>query len=194
MKRLLTLFALGLILSTTAYADIARPKPEPTKPVEPKEVVHTSIEIVPDASTWKGVRLQLSESAVKELRDALSTGATSQTFMQRMTQSPRNTVMAGVLLFLSVSFAGFWLVRSPRSGNSRGNKLAVGALIGVATLGAAAIITEANAGPPPSHAWRNLTKNLNAGRPTSGGLVIEIVPGSVGAKLIIPVKAAVTGD
>ena len=189
MKRILTLLALGMILTTaaTAFGDIARPKPEPTKPVEPKEVVHTSIQIVPDAKTYGGARLQLSDSTVKELHDALNAGTTAQSFTQRVAHSPTNTIIAGVLLFMSVSFAGIWLVRSSSSANSRGQKLVASALVGIATLGAAAIITQANAGPPPSHFWRNLTKNLNAGKSTNGSVVIEIVPGSVGAKLIVPV-------
>jgi len=197
MKRMLTLFALGMIVtvSLTAYADIARPKPEPSKPVGPKEVVHTNIEIVPDSKTYGGARLQLSDSTVKELRDALNAGTTARSFTQRVAHSPTNTIVAGVLLFISVSFAGIWLVRSSGPPNSRGQKLVAGALVGIATLGAAAIITQANAGPPPAHFWRNLTKNLNAGKATNGSVVIEIVPDSVGTKLIVPVpKPANTDD
>lgn len=197
MKRMLTLLALVVILTTAsiAYADIARPKPEPSKPAEPRELVHTNIVIVPDSKTYGGARLQLSDSTVKELCDALNAGTTAQSFTQRVTHSPTNTIVAGVLLFMSVSFAGIWLVRSSGSANSRGQKLVAGALVGIATLGAAAIITQANAGPPPAHFWRNLTRNLNAGRPTNGSVVIEIVPDSMGTKLIVPVpKAANTDD
>jgi hypothetical protein len=197
MKRMLILLALGVILTTAtaAFADIARPKPEPSKPVEPKAVVHTNIEIVPDTKTSGGARLQLSDSTVRELRDALNAGTTAQSFAQRVAHSPTNTIVAGVLLFMSVSFAGLWLVRSSNSPNSRGQKLVAVALIGIATFSAAAIITQANAGPPPSHFWRNLTKNLNAGKPTNGSVVIEIVPDSVGTKLIVPVpKPANTDD
>ena len=194
MKQLLTLIAPAMILamSVTAYADIARPKPEPSKPAEPRELVHTNIVIVPDSKTYGGARLQLSDSTVKELRDALNAGTVGQSFTQRLAHSPTNTIVAGVLLFMSVSFAGIWLVRS--SANSRGQKLVASALVGIATLGAAAIITQANAGPPPAHFWRNLTKNLNAGKPTNGSVVIEIVPDSVGTKLIVPVPRAANMD
>jgi hypothetical protein len=186
MQRILLLFAMGMILTTAtaAFADLAPPKPNPSNPVEPKEVVHTNIEIVPDPKTSGGARLQLSESTVKELRDALGAGATAQSLTQRVAQSSTNTIVAGMLLFLSVSSAGIWLVRSS---TARGQKLAAVALIGIATFGAAAIITQANAGPPPAYFWRNLTKNLNAGRPTNGRVVIEIVPDNVGARLIVPV-------
>ncbi len=196
MKQLLRLIAPAMILtiSLTAYADIARPKPEPSKTAEPRELVHTNIQIVPDSKTYGGARLQLSDSTVKELRDALNAGTVGQSFTQRVMHSPTNTIVAGVLLFMSVSFAGIWLVRSSGSANSRGQKLVASALVGIATLGAAALITQANAGPPPAHFWRNLTKNLNAGRPTNGSVVIEIVPDSVGTKLIVPVPKTANLD
>lgn len=192
MKRMLTLYAVGLILtaSVTAYGDIARPKPEPPKPAEPKVVLRTSMEIAPDSKTGGGARLQLSDSTVKELRDALNAGTTAQSFTERVANSSTNTIVAGVLLFMSVSFAGIWLMRSSSSSSSRGQKFAAGVLVGIATLGAAAIITQANAGPPPAYRWRNLTKNLNAGKPTFGDLVIEIVPGAAGAKLIVPTPSS----
>jgi hypothetical protein len=75
-----------------------------------------------------------------------------------------------------------------RSGSSRGQKTAAALLIGGALLGAAAVVTRGNAGPPPSYRWRGLTKNLTEGRPTNAGVVIEIVPDSNGIKLIVPLK------
>lgn len=65
-------------------------------------------------------------------------------------------------------------------------------LMGVAALGAAAIIVKANAGPPGSYYWKKLPQNLSQGKETHGGLDIEIVPdaadGSSGMKLILPIK------
>jgi hypothetical protein len=59
-------------------------------------------------------------------------------------------------------------------------------------LGAAAIITRANAGPPGSFYWRNLPKALADGKPTQGGVDIEIVPddpaGGKPVRLLIPLK------
>ena len=71
-------------------------------------------------------------------------------------------------------------------------KIIVIALIAVATLGAAAIITRGNAGPPPAYRWRNLPTALASGQSTAGGVLLEIVPddpnSSIGMKLIIPLK------
>jgi len=197
MKRLMTLvvFAMVLVVAPSAFGDIARPKPEPSKSSSvPKHVLNTQLEIVPDAKTYSGARLQISESTMKELREALNSGTTSQSFSDRITHSKTNTIVAGMLLFMSISFAGIWLVRSSSSKTSRGQKMAAGVLIGIATLGAAAIITRANAGPPPSYFWRSLQKNLSAGKPTQGSLEIEIVAEDQPIKLIVPVRNSGNGD
>jgi hypothetical protein len=197
MKRLFTLSVLGLVLVTapSAFGDIARPKPEPSKSASvPKHLITTQLEIVPDAKTYNGARLQIPESTMKELREALNSGSISQSFSNRVIQSKTNTIVAGLLLFMSISFGGIWLVRSSGSKASRGQKMAAGVLIGVATLGAAAIITRANAGPPPSYFWRSLQKNLSAGKPTQGSLEIEIVADDQPVKLIVPVRNSGNGD
>jgi hypothetical protein len=195
MKRIVTLsvFCLVLAAGPAAFADIARPKPQPSKEVVPKHLMSTSLEIVPDAKTYSAARLQLTESTLKELREAINQGTTSQSFPDRVIRSRANTIVAGMLLFLSISFGGIWLVRSSGT-TSRGQKMIAGALIGIATLGAATIITQANAGPPPSYFWRSLQKNLSAGKPTSGGLTIELVPEGQGMKLILPVRNGANGD
>ena len=63
------------------------------------------------------------------------------------------------------------------------------AVMFAALLGMATVIVRANAGPPGSYRWRNLTENLNKGQVTTGGLDIEIVPGDDGMKLIMPLKS-----
>jgi hypothetical protein len=102
--------------------------------------------------------------------------------------------MAGMLLFLSLSFAGVWLARSVRAKSSLGRtqKTVVVVLLAVATIGAAVIITCANAGPPGYYNWKKLPQNLDKGQETVGGLDIEILPddpnvGS-GVTLIIPLR------
>jgi hypothetical protein len=188
-SRLLTFCALGLMLATaiTAYADIAKPKPSATPASEPKRVMNTGMEIVPNSNVYQA-HLQISQRVAEELRDALNAGTTSASFSQRIANSPTSTIVAGLLMFMSVSFAGVWFARSAAS-RSRGQKAAAAVLISVAMLGTAAIITRANAGPPPSYLWRNLPKNLSAGQATSGGVILEIVPdGGAAMKLIIPLK------
>jgi hypothetical protein len=193
MKRLLSFFALSLILlaNTNAYGDIARPNPVPAR--EGKVVLYTGLEVVPEVDGNRA-RLQISQQALNDLQQAMSAGTTSQSFTQRIANNPTNTIVAGLFLFMSISFAGVWLVRSSRSPNSRGARIAAAAVVSFAMLGAAVVITRANAGPPPSYLWRNLSKNLNAGRPTSGSVDVEIVSEGSGMKLIVPLKRAGSSD
>ena len=55
-------------------------------------------------------------------------------------------------------------------------------------LGAATIITQANAGPPGYITWAKLPQNLNDGKSTRGEVDIEIVNDVRGIKLIIPMR------
>jgi hypothetical protein len=50
-------------------------------------------------------------------------------------------------LFLSLSIGGIWLMRAAQP---RGQKTVALLLLGIAVGGAGTIITQANAGPPPS--------------------------------------------
>lgn len=180
------LFLTLIVLSgaPAARADIARPNPSPSPKI--KYVMNTGIEIVPDPKAY-GARLEISQRALNELREAMEPKATSQLFGGSMTNGSMRTVIAGVFLFMSLSFAGVWLARS---GGLRktSQKAAAILLMGTAVLGAAAIITQANAGPPPSYLWRNLPKNLNSGKPTHGGVDIEIVQSGSGIRLVVPIK------
>lgn len=188
----LTVFVLLVIGTVTlARADIARPEPKPTQPRPAKHVITTGLDIVPDSKTYNA-RLQISEAALKELREATDSGATTQTFGQRITGSSTNTIIAGLFLFLSVSFGGVWLARS--SGNTRSHKAVAAILVACATVSTAAIIAQGNAGPPPSYLWRNLTKNLNASKTTRGPIDVEIVTEGNGIKLIVPTRDASRTD
>ena len=186
MKQAFGLCVLCLLVATAspAYGDIARPKPSPERP---KIVLHTSLTIVPDTKAWEA-RLQISQSSLQELRAALSNMPANESMAQRVANSSTRTMLAGLFMFLSLSFAGVWLARSVQT---RGQKTIAALLLSTAAIGAAAIIAQANAGPPSSFYWRKLPQNLSKGAPTNGGIDIEIVPdpndGS-GMKLIVPMK------
>ena len=186
------LFLTLLVLSgaTTTRADIARPNPAPSPAV--KYVMYTGIEVVPDPKAYEA-RLEISQTALNGLRDAMEPKVTSQLFGGNITGGSMRTVIAGVFLFMSLSFAGVWLARSGGFKNTR-QKAAAALIMGTAVLGAAAIITQANAGPPPSYLWRNLPKNLNAGKPTNGGVNIEIVQQGSGIRLVVPLKNSGKAD
>ena len=188
MKQFFALCILSLLLATalTAYGDIARPKPSPS-PQQTRFVLHTSLTIVPDTKAYEA-RLQISQSSLQELRAALANIPANESMAQRFAHGSTRTMLAGVFMFLSLSFAGVWLARS---GHTRGNKAVVALLMGTVVIGAAAIIARANAGPPGSYLWKKLPQNFSKGAPTYGGLDIEIVPDAhdgSGMKLIIPTK------
>ncbi len=186
MKKFFSLCILCLLLATgmAANADIARTKPSPEKP---RIVLHTSLTIVPDSKAYEG-RLQISQSSLQELRAALANTPGNESMAQSIAHNSTRTILAGLFMFLSLSFAGVWLARSVQT---RGQKVIAAFLMGAAVVGAAAIIVRANAGPPGSYLWRKLPQNLSKGTPTYGGIDIEIVPDSndgSGIKLIIPTK------
>jgi hypothetical protein len=185
MKRLFTicLFCLLPVMALTAYGDIARPKPSPGPP---KILLHTSLTIVPDSKAYEA-KLQISQSSLQELRAALANAPVNGSMAQSMTSNSTRTMLAGVFMFLSLSFAGVWLARSMQT---RSQKTVAALLFGTAVIGAATMMAQANAGPPSSFYWRKLPQNLSKGAP-NGGIDIEVVPdpgdGS-GMKLIMPTR------
>jgi len=186
MKQFFSLCILCLLLATakSAQADIARPKPSPQ---QTRVVLHTSLRIVPDSKSYEA-RLQISESSLQELRAALTNPPANESMAQRIAQSSTRTMLAGVFMFLSLSFAGVWLARSVQT---RGQRATAVLLMGAAVIGGAVIVARANAGPPGAWLWRKLPQNLGKGTTTYGGIDIEIVPDSSdgsGMKLIIPIR------
>jgi len=189
MKRTLICCSAVFVTFATAafiFADIARPKPSPAKVQEGKIVFHTGLTIAPQGDAAYEARLQISQESLKNLQAALASAqAGSPSTGQRIAQSSTRTIIAGLFLFLSVSFAGVWLARSA---SRRSHKAIAAVLLVVAVVSAAVIITRANAGPPGYVRWAGLPKALSEGRPTSGGLDIEIVPEGSGMTLIIPIR------
>jgi hypothetical protein len=184
MKRILNIGVAGLVLiagAMIAFGDIARPKPSPEAG---KVIFHTGLEIIPDAKVYEA-RLQISQETLQRIREATANTSANQSVSQRIMSSGPRTIMAGLFMFLAVSFAGVWLARS---GQRRSQKIAAGLVLGIAVLGAAAVIVRANAGPPGSFYWKKLPDNLTKGESTRGGLDIEIVPGDGQIKLILPMK------
>ena len=185
MKSLLLLFVL-LTAVSTANADIAKPK-SPEKPA--RHVLHTGLEIVPDSKLYEA-KLQISQSDLNSLRAALDGGAGSGPVVGGIAFSAPRTIVAGLLMFMAVSVAGVLFARSSSFGRTQ--KTIGAALLVAVVLGAAAIITRGNAGPPGSWRWRNLPQALAEGKPTLGGVDVEIVPDDQmngrTMRLIIPLK------
>lgn len=200
MKTLLSFVCLLVLATASTQAANADIRPRTPEKVS-KAVIRRNLEIVPDGRSWMA-RLQLTQSDLKDLRAALDAAegqaANGQAGVAAIiAQSPTRTIVAGMLLFLSVSFAGVWLARSTSAGRAR--KAIVAGILVVAVLGVAAIVTQGNAGPPPGYYnWMKLSQNLSEGRATSGDLQIEIVADepnrTPGVKLLIPYKPKQSGE
>jgi cytochrome bd-type quinol oxidase subunit 1 len=187
MKRIFISCAAGFLLLASvvyAFADLAKPKSSPAAPKEGKVVFHTGLTIVPDTKIYEA-RLQITQEELKSLREALASVPADPSMIQRVTHSSTRTIMAGVFLFLSVSFAGVWLARS---GRRRSQKAIAAVLLCAAVIGAATVIARANAGPPGWYRWAGLPQALKDGKETAGSLDIEIVPEGEGMRLIIPTR------
>jgi len=183
MKKFIPVACGTLLLLTIAVfvlADIPRPRPS-SSPGAGKLALHTELTIVPDAKTFEA-RLQIPQSELKSLREALASVDSNPTTWQRLSQSSTRTIIAGAFMFLSISFAGIWLARSDK----RRSRIAAAVVFGVAVVGAASMIANANAGPPGSYQWRGLPQALTEGKSTNGGLDIEIMPEGHDIKLIVP--------
>lgn len=190
MKRTVVFCAAALLLIGTAvlaFGDIARPKTTPT-PAVGKVVFHTGLQIVPDAKTYEA-RLQISQATLQSIREATANMSANTSMTQRLMQNSTRTVMAGMFMFLAISFAGVWLARSTQR---RSQKAIAAALLVAGFLGAATVMVRANAGPPGYYYWQKLPENLTKGQSTRGGLDIEIVPGDDGIKLIVPMRNSKT--
>jgi hypothetical protein len=189
MKVLLFACCVLLFNAPVTSADLKPPtKPAEQKVSETKYILHTGLEIATDPKAYEA-KLQISQSQLQNFRAALDSGAGSPAVVAGIAVSAPRTIIAGLLMFLAISVAGVLLARSTSFGKTQ---KAIGAIVIVAVvLGAAAIITHGNAGPPGSYRWRNLPQALAKGESTFGGVDIEVVPDdqlSGRMRLIIPLK------
>ena len=185
MKRTLILsIAICALLASAIYAfgDIARPKPTP---VQGKTVLYTGLTVVTDPKAYEA-RLQISQETLKHIQEGAGSNGGTESVTQRVMHSSTKTIMAGLFMFLAVSFAGVWFARSSQR---RNHKAIAAVLLIAAVFGIGTVIVRANAGPPGYIRWQNLPQALKDGKPTSGGVNIEIVPGDESQiKLIIPLR------
>jgi ABC-type glycerol-3-phosphate transport system permease component len=187
MKRTVVLCATVLLLigsAIYAFGDIARPKVTPTAK-EGKTVLYTSMTVKPDSKASEA-RLQISQRTLQSIAREAGNMSSDQSLTQRFVHSSTRTIMAGLFMFLAVSFAGVWLARS----SQRRNHKAIAAVILIAMVfGLATVIVRANAGPPGYLRWQGLPQNLKDGKTTGGGVNIEIVPGDDSTiTLIVPLR------
>ena len=182
----LVLFFILLTTFSTANADVAKPKLPQN---QARQILHTGLEIVPDSKLYEA-KLQISQSDFNNLRAALDGNPGTPAVVGGIAFSAPRTIIAGLLMFMAVSASGVLIARSSSFGRAQKT---VGAVLLVAiVLGAAAIITRGNAGPPGSWRWRNLPQALAEGKPKIGGVDVEIVPDSEmsgrSMRLVLPLK------
>lgn len=183
MKTTLVFCAALVILlatATLAFGDLALPKESPAP--APSKTIKTNLVITPDGNAWNA-RLQIPRSSLRQLRAALDNVPGDDAVGQSVARGSTATIMAGLCMFLAVSFGGVWLVRS---GHSRNQKAVAVIAMAVALVGATAMITRGNAAPPPGWKWQRLPQNLNGGVATTGTVEVEIVPDGNSIKLIVP--------
>src|SRR5947207_9017168 len=146
MKRTFLFLAVAFVLAASAvysFGNIARPRNTPA-PAPGKVVLHTGLTIAPDADTREST-LQISEGTLRLIREQTANTSANASLTGRIAQSSTRTIMAGLFMFLAVSFAGVWLARA----NQRRSRKAIAAVVLVAAfLGMVTVIVRANAGLP----------------------------------------------
>jgi hypothetical protein len=184
------LFVIVLVLSTST--ELLADLPGPKTPKKDNKTLNTSLEVVPDPKATSA-RLLIRQSDLNQLRAALEGNAGNQSLAASIANNAPRTIIAGLLLFLSIAVAGILLVRSIRTaGVSRGHKTASIIILVITTLGAAAIVSRGNAGPPLGSRWWDVPAALANGQSASGSVTVEIVADdqnpNTAMKLIIPFK------
>lgn len=193
----LRLCCLSLLLlcafATPAFADIALPEPAPTQ--TPQKVrraaslpaARMSIESRNDATE---ARLQIPRNVLRQLRAEMDRDSATDTAAGAAYSShPTRTIIAGVLLSLSLAFAGVFVART-RSRNTK--QAAVVVLVILAATGALAFKTLANARPPEPRLLDagSLRRATTPDAELKGQIRVEIVPEDGALKLIVPAAAA----
>ena len=179
-KTFIATAAIVALLASALYAfgDIARPKPTP------KSLLYSGLTITSDPKAFEA-RLVISENTLKNLQDAGARGNGDAALSQKIMHSSGRTMMAGLFMFLAISFGGIWIARSSQRRNT---KAIAAAILVAAIFGVGTIMVRANAGPPGYIRWQNLPQNLKDAKETSGGVSIEVVPGDEDMRLIIPMR------
>src|SRR5262245_26137993 len=161
MKKLLVPTApiLALVLSAIyAFGDISDTRSSATP--EAKTVAYSRLTIVADNKPWDAT-LQISEGALKRIQEGVAHRGDSASLTQSITHSSTRTIMAGLFMFLAISFAGVWFARS----KERHNAKAIAAVLVIASVfGFATMMVRANAGPTGYIYWHNLPQSLKDGK------------------------------
>ena len=184
----LIVFFLILAGSGVAQADVV-PPPSPANTSQTNPATRATLTIVPDSKVSEA-RLEISGDTLRQLT-ALANGSQSQSLGLGLGSIPQQTVIAGLFLMLSVSFAGVWFARSR---HRRNQKVSASLVLAALVLGAAAVAINANIAPPRVGNWRELPKALNEGRATTGSIEVKLAADGSGIRLVLPMKPSGTTE
>jgi hypothetical protein len=186
-----------LFASSSAFADIALPKP----PKAPRDTPSNS-EIRRDlpfsrmsierVEGLREARLQIPRSQLERL--GFAAGAVGGGSPASSAKS-FGTVVAGLFISLGVALTGLMLLRSRRRGLGVGRATAAALVACVCAAGLAGVAAYANAGPPPGYHQQDPGTLVRAasGGALAGSIRVEVVEEGTEIKLLVPAKARARG-
>jgi hypothetical protein len=185
-KQLATL-ALLLAAASPVFADIALPKKPTADNNEIRRDLPFARMTIERVEGLREARLQIPRARLKELNAAAGIedgGARSASLKSA------GTIVGGLFISLAVVLTGLLLVRSRRG--LRVGRAAATVVLCVCAAGAAAVVTYANAAPPPRLRPQNpgtLVRAVTAGS-LAGSIRVEVVEEGTEIKLLVPALAA----
>jgi hypothetical protein len=187
MKRILVLLAFFALFANNAFADIARPEPNKTKP---SKAIDSRMTIRIDKNA-KEAKLIIPKNQLKQLRAELEqlddddSDTTAAAASLNFTRA--QTVAGGLFLSLAFIFGGFWFARNKKPEVKANKTLAIGAVLFLS--GALATIAYANAGPPPearSISGKMFTPAVHLYKFATGKVKLETSDTAKQIELIVP--------
>ena len=184
MKKALFLFALTVIFSSFALADIRLPDTPTPKP--PKSIDSTMT--IRFDKKAKDATLVIPKAQLKQLRAELEQLDNETNTASNAGFTRTQTIMSGLFMSLAMVFGGVWLTRSRKINTKVGKTLVAGAVL--FCVGSLATITFGNAGPPAE--LRQITSKLfdkkvfTYWNSAYGKIKIQVSENANGVELIVP--------
>ena len=184
MKKALFLFALTVIFSSFALADIRlpdTPKPKPVKSIDSTMTIRFD-------KKAKDATLVISKGQLKQLRAELEQLDNESNTASNTGFTRTQTIVSGLFMSLAMVFGGVWLTRSQKINTKVGKTLIAGAIL--FCVGSLATIAFANAGPPAE--LRQITSKLfdkkvfTYWNSAYGKIKIQVSENANGVELIVP--------
>ena len=176
-----------LVAASPAFADIAIPRPKEPRLGDVRTDLPFSRMSIERVEGLREARLQIPRSQLSGM--GLSAGLEAPSAPSGSWKGA-GTVVAGLFLSLAVVLTGMLLVRSRRRGVAVG-RAAAALLVCACAAGLAAVVTYANAGPPPGYRQQDPGTLIKAvsGQSLKGSIRIEVVEEGAEIKLLVPAKS-----